>query len=104
MNAHLHLWLIPALPFVGFLINGLLGRRLPKALVSTVALAFPLAALAVVGVDAFTIYLQATIQQAPACIPCGPGKGFGFLPIVETVGSWINAGPLHIDFSFALDQ
>ena len=25
MNASLHLWLIPLLPFAGFLINGILG-------------------------------------------------------------------------------
>ena len=33
MNDGLHLWLIPVLPLVGFLLNGLLGNRLPKALV-----------------------------------------------------------------------
>ena len=31
------LWLIPALPFVGFLFNGLLGKKVPKAVVSWVA-------------------------------------------------------------------
>src|ERR1700733_11435257 len=39
-NPSLHLWLIPLLPFVGFLLNGLLGRFLGKALVSTIALRF----------------------------------------------------------------
>ena len=34
MNAYLHLWLIPLAPFAGFLFNGLLGRRLPKFLVT----------------------------------------------------------------------
>ena len=41
MNESLHLWLIPLLPFAGFLINGILGRRLPKSLVTTVALLAP---------------------------------------------------------------
>ena len=87
---NLYLWLIPVLPFVGFLINGLLGRRLPKALVSTVALAFPLAAFAVV------------VRAAKLA---WPGNGNFALPYVENfAGSWINAGPLHVDFSFALDQ
>ena len=40
MNDGLHLWLIPVLPLVGFLLNGLFGRHLPKALVSTIALLF----------------------------------------------------------------
>ena len=34
----LHLWLIPAFPLAGFLVSGLLGRRLPKALVNLVAI------------------------------------------------------------------
>ena len=48
MNGNLHLWLIPLLPFAGFLINGILGRRLPKWLVTTVALLTPLASFVVV--------------------------------------------------------
>ena len=50
MNGHspLHLWLIPVLPFVGFLLNGLLGRRLPNAVVSAIALLFTAAPLAMV--------------------------------------------------------
>ena len=48
MNGFLYLWLIPLLPFAGFLINGILGRRLPKWLVTTVALLAPLAAFGVV--------------------------------------------------------
>ena len=35
-----YLWLIPLLPFAGFLINGTLGRRLPRGVVSAVALLF----------------------------------------------------------------
>ena len=34
------LWLIPLLPFTGFLINGTVGRRLPRTAVSAVALFF----------------------------------------------------------------
>src|SRR3984957_17249463 len=33
-----YLGLIPLLPFAGFLINGTMGRRLPRALVTAVAL------------------------------------------------------------------
>jgi NADH-quinone oxidoreductase subunit L len=88
MTIHLHLWLIPLLPFAGFLVNGIFGSRLPKALVSTVALAFPLAALAVVARAAQILF-----------------SGAIALPYSENfAGSWISAGSLHIDFTFALDQ
>ena len=104
MTAPLNLWLIPLLPFAGFLINGILGRRLPKWLVTIVALLAPLASFAVVLSDAVSIYLRGTIQAAPACAMCGPGPGFGF-PYVETCPQpWIDLGALHIDFSFVLDQ
>ena len=87
MNSSLHLWLIPLLPFAGFLINGILGRRLPKALVSTVALLAPLASFALV------------LNAAKATT-----AGLA-LPYVETCPiGWINAGTLHIDFSFAPDK
>jgi len=84
MNGSLHLWLIPLLPFAGFVINGTIGRKLPKALVTAVALLAPLASLAVVG---------AAVASNAA------------LPYVETCPlGWINAGTLHIDFSFVLDH
>jgi NADH-quinone oxidoreductase subunit L len=87
MNSSLHLWLIPLLPFAGFLINGILGRRLPKALVSTVALLAPLASFAVVLNAAKATTSGLALSYVETC-PIG----------------WINAGTLHIDFSFALDQ
>ncbi len=84
MNGSLHLWLIPLLPFAGFLINGTVGRRLPKALVSAVALLAPLASFAVV--------LLAAASHAA-------------LPYVETCPlGWIHAGIVNIDFSFVLDH
>jgi NADH-quinone oxidoreductase subunit L len=83
MNGSLHLWLIPLLPFAGFLINGTLGRRLPRALVTTIALLAPLAS--------FGVVLNAVASKVS-------------LPHVEIAGIWINAGTLHIDFSFVLDH
>ena len=32
------LWLIPTFPLAGFLVNGILGRRLPKAVINLVAI------------------------------------------------------------------
>jgi NADH-quinone oxidoreductase subunit L len=82
------LLIIPLLPLAGFLINGLLGRRLPKWLVTTVALLAPLASFAVVADAARAVF----------------GAGHQ-LPIIETCPfPWINVVGLHVDFSFVLDQ
>ena len=89
MNGYLHLWLIPLLPLVGFLINGLLGRGLPKALVTTVALLAPLGSLLVVLGNA-PGFFAATARMNE--------------PVVETFGTWLNVGTLQVDFSFVLDQ
>ena len=86
----LFLPLIPLLPFLGFLLNGLLGSKLPKALVSAIALAAPLAAFLIVVRDAFLVW---------------PGASSIALPVIEqNAPAWITAGALHISFTFALDQ
>jgi NADH-quinone oxidoreductase subunit L len=90
MNAHLHLWLIPLAPFAGFLLNGILGRRMPKWAVTTVALLAPLVAFGVVANVALGVF---GFIPAPSFLPC-----------VETFGNWINIAALHVDFSFVLDQ
>ncbi|MFP5249614.1 MAG: NADH-quinone oxidoreductase subunit L [Acidobacteriota bacterium] len=89
MNAPLHLWLIPLLPFAGFLLNGILGGRLPRWLVSAIGLLLPLASLALV------------VNAAGSITGFGSGAS---LPAVETLPfHWINVGALHVDFSFVLD-
>jgi NADH-quinone oxidoreductase subunit L len=91
MNTPLHLWLIPLLPFVGFLFNGLFGRGLPKWMVTTVALLAPLAAFGLV------------LNAALGLFGIGPARGS--LPYAETCPiPWINIGTLNVDFSFVLDQ
>jgi len=102
MNGSLHLWLIPLLPFAGFLVNGLLGRRLPKWLVTSVALLAPLAAFGVVLCAALQIFTPMELRSwnGPGPIP----SAFA-LPYIEICSHpWINIGALHIDFSFVLDQ
>ncbi len=90
MNAPLHLWLIPLLPLAGFFLNGLLGARLPKWLVSAIGLLTPLASFALV------------VSAARGLIGFAPGPS---LPYVETCPfPWIHVGALHVDFSFVLDQ
>jgi NADH-quinone oxidoreductase subunit L len=87
MNGSPNLFLVPLLPFAGFLLNGLLGRRLPKGLVSTIALAAPAASFALVLRAYFTSFSGLTL-------PCTQSLPF----------SWIQAGSLHIDFTFTLDH
>ncbi len=85
MNPDLHLWLIPLVPFAGFLVNGLLGRKLPKAVVTTIALiASLIPAVQVAGI--VTKFSSLT------------------LPHVEHLGTWIASGSFHADFTFQLDQ
>jgi NADH-quinone oxidoreductase subunit L len=87
MTPSLHLWLLPLLPLAGFVINGILGRRLPKALVSTVALLFPAAAFAQV------LWIVAQVHQGLA------------LPHFEAFATpWIAVSGFHANFSFLLDQ
>jgi NADH-quinone oxidoreductase subunit L len=101
MNDSLHLWLIPLLPAIGFLLNGLLGRRLPKAIVSAIALLAPFASLLVV-----LVYTFANWQNFWPCNTCRTYASYpwGVLPYTEHFGAWITAGSFNIDLSFVLDQ
>jgi NADH-quinone oxidoreductase subunit L len=98
MNGPLHLWLIPLLPFAGFLINGLLGKRLPKALVTTVALLAPLASFGVVLFASWALYILGVRTSVSF------GLDASFMPYIESFGTWLNIGILHVDFSLVLDQ
>jgi NADH-quinone oxidoreductase subunit L len=91
MNEPLYLWLIPLLPFTGFVLNGVFGRWFPKWLVTTIGLLAPAAAFGVV------------LNAARGLIGFAPA--FASLPYVEAcpVG-WISVGTLHVGFSFVLDQ
>ena len=90
MNGSLHLWLIPLLPFAGFLLNGLIGGRLPKSLATTIALLAPLGSFVIV---------------ASAALSTWQGTGVLALPYTETCPfGWIHVGTLNVDFSFVLDQ
>ncbi len=85
-SAPLHLWLIPLIPFVGFLLNGLLGRKLPRAGVSAIALlatAIPFA----LAVNAWTQFNSLS------------------LPYVERLTTpWIATATFHASFALSLDQ
>jgi len=80
------LLLIPLLPFVGYLINLSLGRRLPKAVSGGVA--------SLVMVGAFVV---AVVTAWPLLF----GNGS---PVEQVVYQWMTSGDLEIAFTLRLDQ
>jgi NADH-quinone oxidoreductase subunit L len=82
-----YLWLIPLLPFAGFLINGTVGRKLPRALVTAVAL-FCTAIPALI-----VAWLWITMKAA------------GAPEVIQVVSQpWIQVTGLTIDFAFTVDH
>src|SRR5438132_4690145 len=82
-----NLWLIPALPFAGFLLNGLFGSRAGKKFVSFVG---PLSA----GRSA--VVATIAVFQYHAAHPDG-GR------FVNIVYNWISSGGVGADLAFQLD-
>jgi NADH-quinone oxidoreductase subunit L len=84
-TSSLHLWLIPLLPFIGFLLNGLLGRRFPNVLVTTIALLFTAAPLAMV--TNITLHFSSLTT-----------------PYIERLPfPWMETSTFRADFAFLLD-
>jgi NADH-quinone oxidoreductase subunit L len=95
-----HLWWIVLLPFAGFLLNGILGSRLRRRLVSAIGVLAPLASFALV----LNAFAANNISAATSCPGCGPITALA-LPIVETFPvPWLAIGQIHVDFSLVLDQ
>jgi NADH-quinone oxidoreductase subunit L len=78
-----HLWLIPTLPFVGFLVNGIFGRRFSKAVINAIA----------VGSVALSFAWALKVVLA-----------LGETPFSEHYFDWIVAGGLRIGCDFAVDR
>lgn len=76
-------WLIPLLPLLGFIIIGLAGKRLSKAMVNAVACGSILVAFAL----SFFAFIELKGTQKTV-----------------DVFQWINAGNMNIGFSFLIDQ
>src|SRR5271170_1884171 len=79
------LWLIPIFPLLGFLLNGLFGRKMPKSMVNlfalgSVALSFAWVVKTLVGL--------------------GPLEA----KYIEHYYTWIQSGPLQINVDFAVDR
>jgi NADH-quinone oxidoreductase subunit L len=100
MNESAHLWLIPLFPFLGFLLNGILGSRLPRRLVSAIGVLAPLASFAIVLND----FGATIISAAVSCPSCGQVTALA-LPAAEALPfHWLAIGALQVDFTFVLDQ
>src|SRR3989338_6077729 len=74
------LFLIPLLPFIGFLINGLFGKRLSKGAVSLVGCLMPFLSF---GLAMLTL------------------KG---VPLSQNVFDWITVGSFSVSFGLKVDE
>src|SRR5438270_12175035 len=84
---HSYLWLIPLLPFAGFLINATIGRRLPRSLVSAVA-------LICTAIPALIVAWLWVGMKAP-----------GAPEILQIVGRpWMAITGLTVNFAFTVDH
>ncbi|MBI4890083.1 MAG: NADH-quinone oxidoreductase subunit L, partial [Acidobacteria bacterium] len=79
------LWLIPALPFAGFLFNGILGRKLPKSAVSATA------------VGSVLLSFLWVVKTLLALDPLEH-------VYVEHYFPWIQSGIVNVSFDFAVDR
>ena len=80
------LWFIPLLPLAGFLINGTLGRKLPRPAVTVIAL------LATGMPAAIVLMMWRRMLES------------GTLSVAISVGRWIEVTGFHVDFAFAVDH
>ena len=80
-------WLIPLVPFVGFLINGLLGNKLSKANVGVIACG----SIAISFLIVATLFLQSLSGTLAAS---------NIIPL----GDWIHIGSFHVSFSLLIDH
>src|SRR5262247_1761146 len=86
MDSFSILWLIPVLPLLGATINGVLGKRLPKNIVTAVG-------VGTVGIS-FIIALREFVAML----------GTSALPINRDYFTWIQAGRFQAQFGFMLDH
>src|SRR3984893_14441254 len=78
----MQLWIIPALPLAGFLINGIFGRRFSKSTINAVAIG---------SVALSFLWVLKTVLSLNA-------------PITEHYFTWIQSGALRINCDFTVDR
>jgi NADH-quinone oxidoreductase subunit L len=81
----MNLWLIPIFPLLGFLANGLFGRRIPKAAINLIA----------VGSVALSF-----VWVLKTLLGLGPIE----TKYIEHYYTWIQSGTLNISVDFAVDR
>src|ERR1700733_9499740 len=81
-----NLWLIPALPLLGFLANGIFGRKFPKGVINAIAILSVLASFAKVLV----VYLSVPDLAAT--------------PVTEHYFTWIRSGAFSVGWDFTVDK
>ncbi len=79
------LWLIPLFPLLGFLLNGLLGRRVSKSVINAVA------------VGSVLLSFLWTVKVLAALWPLDE-------PHLERYVTWIQAGQVRIGYDLAVDR
>lgn len=81
-----NLWLIPALPFIGFLLNGIFGRKFPKAVINLIA----------VGSVLLSFVWVLKVWSS--------GGDLAANPIHEHYFTWIQSGQFNVGWDFAVDK
>src|SRR5690348_13754852 len=81
----MNLWLIPFFPFAGFVLNGLLGKRLSKSIVSLIAVG------SVAASFAFVLALLGKVYPLN-------------VPFADHYFTWIQSGSLSIGCDFVVDR
>jgi NADH-quinone oxidoreductase subunit L len=87
----MQLWLIPILPLAGFVLNGVLGRRLSKSAVNAIAVGSVLLSF---------LWVLKTLSTLGVF---GGGNPLE-TPYVEHYFTWIQSGLLNISIDFAVDR
>jgi NADH-quinone oxidoreductase subunit L len=81
----MNLWLIPLFPLIGFLLNGLFGRRLTKPAVNLIAVG------SVAVCFAYVVWVLSALYPLAS-------------PHSESYFTWIQSGTLHIGFDLTVDR
>src|SRR6202167_3199938 len=81
----MYLWLIPIFPLLGYLLNGLFGRKMPKSMINLFAL------------GSVALSLGWVVKTL---VGLGPLE----TKYIEHYFTWIQSGPLQINIDFAVDR